>query len=189
MRTRTVADFAATLDAWKTPSVNHVCAGVDGTIGWFTAGLVPIRRNWEGLLPVAGDGRFEWAGFLKANQLPREINPSKGFFATANEMNLPKGWPHEERRISHEWAEASRAARIHEVLRDDEAHTVSAACRLQTDVRSLPAVRIGRLIDGLPASSEDAARGLALLRGWDRHLDVASPAAALFEVWWTLHLK
>ncbi len=189
MRTRTVADFAATLGAWRTPSVNHVCADVDGAIGWFAAGLVPIRRNWEGLLPVAGDGRFEWAGFLKANELPGEINPAKGFFASANEMNLPKGWPHQERRIGHEWAEASRAARIHEVLRDDEAHTVSAACRLQTDVRSLPAVRICRLMDGLAVSSEDAAKGLALLSDWNHDLDVASPAAALFEVWWTLHLK
>jgi penicillin G amidase len=189
MRTRTIADFAAALGAWRTPSVNHVCADVDGAIGWFTAGLVPIRRNWEGLLPVAGDSRFEWAGFLEADQLPREINPSKGFFATANEMNLPKGWPHKERRIGHEWSEASRAARIHEVLRNDEAHTVSAACRLQTDVRSLAAVRICRLTAGLHASSEDAGKGLALLRGWDCKLDVASPAAALFEVWWTLHLK
>jgi penicillin amidase len=189
MRTRTVADFAAALGAWKTPSVNHVCADVDGAIGWLAAGLVPIRRNWEGLQPVAGDGRFEWAGFLKADQLPRDINPSKGFFATANEMNLPEGWPHEERRISHEWAEPSRAARIHEVLRDDGAHTVSAACRLQTDVRSLPGGRICYLANGLPASSDDAAKGLALLRDWDHELDVASPAAALFEVWWTLHLK
>ncbi len=70
-----------------------------------------------------------------------------------------------------------------------EAHTVSAACRLQTDVRSLPAVRICRLIDDLPASCEDAAKGLALLRDWDHDLDAASPAAAVFEVWWTLHLK
>jgi penicillin amidase len=194
MRTRTVADFAATLGAWKTPSVNHVCADVDGATGWFAAGLVPVRRNWEGLLPVAGDGRFEWAGFLKADQLPREVNPAKGFFATANEMNLPEGWPHDERRIGHEWTDGSRAARIHEVLRSDGAHTVQAACSLQTDVRSLPAVRICRLIDGLPVSSpntadHDAAKGLALLRGWDCALDAASPAAALFEAWWTLHLK
>ena len=194
MRTQTVAGFAATLAAWKTPSVNHVCADVDGTTGWFAAGLVPVRRNWEGLLPVPGDGRFEWAGFVKAEHLPREINPPKGFFATANEMNLPEGWPHEERRISHEWTEGSRAARIHEVLRRDDAHTVAAACRLQTDVRSRPAVRICRLIEGLPVSSEDAAdrdaaKGVALLRGWDGALDQESPAAALFEVWWTLHLK
>jgi hypothetical protein len=84
MRTRTVADFAAALGAWRTPSVNHVCADVDGTIGWFAAGLVPIRPNWEGLLPVAGDGRFEWAGFLEADQLPREINPSKGHAANTS---------------------------------------------------------------------------------------------------------
>jgi penicillin amidase len=55
-------------------------------------------------------------------------------------------------------------------------------------------VRICRLIDGLPVSSpntadHDAAKGLALLRGWDCALDAASPAAALFEAWWTLHLK
>jgi penicillin G amidase len=194
MRTQTVAGFAATLDAWKTPSVNHVCADGNGAIAWFAAGLVPVRRNWEGLLPVPGDGRFEWAGFLKADQLPREIDPPKGFFATANEMNLPEGWPHGERRISHEWTEESRAARIHEVLRSDDAHTVAAACRLQTDVRSRPAERICGLLDGLPGSfrdtaDQDAARGLALLRGWDGALDGESPAAALFEVWWTLHLK
>jgi penicillin amidase len=189
MRTRTVADFAQALGSWRTPSVNHVCADVEGAIGWFTAGLVPIRRNWEGLLPVTGDGRFEWAGFLKPSQLPGGVNPSKGFFATANEMNVPKDWPHEACRIGYEWAEASRAARIHEVLGGDEAHTVSAACNLQTDVRSIPAVRICRLIDGLQASSEDVTRALALLRDWNHDLDVPSAPAALFEVWWTLHLK
>jgi penicillin G amidase len=189
MRTRTVADFAAALGAWKTPSVNHVCADIDGTIGWFAGGLVPIRRNWEGLLPVPGDGRFEWAGFLEPNQLPREINPPKGFFATANEMNLPHGWPYEERRIGYEWAEGSRAARLHEVLGADAAHTVSASCRLQTDVRSLPAARICRLIAGLRASSEEVQKGLALLRDWDHDLDTASAPAALFETWWMLHLK
>jgi penicillin G amidase len=194
MRARTAQEYAELLGDWKTPSVNHVCADVKGTIGWLAAGLVPVRRNWEGLLPVPGDGRFEWDGFLKPDQLPREINPSKGFFATANEMNLPQGWPHEERRIGHEWTEPSRATRIHEVLRGDGAHTVSAATRLQTDVRSLPAMRICRLLDSAAAASrettsEDAAIGLALLRDWNHDLDAASPAAGLFEVWWMLHLR
>jgi hypothetical protein len=57
----------------------------------------------------------------------------------------------------------------------------------RTDVRSLPAARIRRLIDGLLASSEDAAKGLALLRDWDHGLDVAgqnvfAPISGYFSI-------
>ncbi len=56
-------------------------------------------------------------------------------------------------------------------------------------MRSLPAERICRLMESLSPADEDAARGLALLQGWDHGLAAASAPAALFEVWWMIHLR
>ena len=52
------------------PGLNYVYADVKGNIGWIAAGLAPIRPNWDGLMPVPGDGRYEWAGFWPSGKLP-----------------------------------------------------------------------------------------------------------------------
>lgn len=187
-----VANFAATLDHWGTPSVNHVSADIDGTIGWFTAGFTPNRPNWHGLLPVPGDGSHEWNGFLPAASLPRLINPSEGFVASANEMNLPPDRAPDAPTIGHEWAEASRSLRIREVLSVDANHTLAASRALQTDVKSRPAQRLVGLFTGIagrcaPDGVQLAA--LALLKGWDHDLGASSAPAALFEVWWMKYLR
>ncbi|MGV8935804.1 MAG: penicillin acylase family protein [Allorhizobium sp.] len=191
MRADTVQAFADTLSRWGTPSVNHVSADIKGNIGWFTAGFTPVRENWEGLLPVPGDGRYEWDGFLAAEDLPRAINPQAGFVASANEMNLPSDRDPTAPSIGHEWAEVSRAERIKSVLAADQKHSLKASMALQTDVHSRPAaILCGLLADVFPQSSGATARTAAeLLRDWDHRLEAASAAAALFEVWWMKHLR
>ena len=67
-------------------------------------------------MPVPGDGRYEWNGFLSQNELPQSFNPPEGFIATANEMNLPPDFPIAERKVGFEWTDPSRATRIKEVL-------------------------------------------------------------------------
>ena len=193
MRASSVEAFGDALTAWGTPSVNHVAADTSGTIGWFTAGSTPVRPNWNGLLPVPGDGSYEWDGFLPADQLPRAINPAAGFAATANEMNLPADRPVDAPSIGHEWAERSRATRIKSVLAKDTAHSVEAAMALQTDVFSRPAARICALIDPAlatqAATSADLSLAADFLTDWNFKLEAGSGPAALFEVWWMLHLK
>ena len=44
-------------------------------------------------MPVPGDGRYEWKGFLRQDELPQSFNPPEGFISTANEMNLPPDFP------------------------------------------------------------------------------------------------
>ena len=78
---------------WGAPSENQVYADTQGNIGWIAGGRSPLRPNWDGLMPVPGDGRYEWAGFLKGEELPQVYNPAEGWFATANEMNMPAGLP------------------------------------------------------------------------------------------------
>jgi penicillin amidase len=182
-------DFAKAMAHWGTPPVNHVYADSSGNIAWMTAGLAPRRPNWDGLLPVPGDGTYEWDGFHAPEDLPREINPARGFVATANEMNLPAGYSYAERKLSFEWSERSRATRIMEALSENRSYSLADSMALQCDVVSIPARRLLPLLAGLGRSDEELALASDLLRAWDCRLGPESAAAALFELWWSRHLK
>jgi penicillin amidase len=189
MRTRNFDDFRAAMRKWGVPAVNQVYADRGGTIGWVVAGVAPGRENWDGLLPVPGDGRFEWKGFVDPDHLPWVRNPPEGFFATSNEMNVPGDWPHLSRPIGYEWWERSRAVRVHEVLEAQPAHTVEDSKALQTDVFSVPARRLQPILAALQARGSEASPALELLRHWDLKLTSESAAGSLFELWWSHHLK
>jgi penicillin amidase len=146
MRARTVTEFREALRWWAVPAVNQIYADCGGDIAWIAAGASPVRPNWDGLLPVPGDGRYEWNGFLDPGLLPMEHNPASGFVASANAMNLPADWPHAERPMGHEWDDPSRARRIDEMLRNRSGHSIRGSSDLQLDVLSIPARGVwGRL--------------------------------------------
>ena len=63
-------EFKAACTFSHMPSENMVWVDRKGNIGWQAAGIQPIRRNWSGLLPVPGDGRYEWDGYLPIASLP-----------------------------------------------------------------------------------------------------------------------
>ena len=90
---KTWEEFKAATSFNNMPSENMVWVDRQGTIGWQAAGIQPIRRNWSGVLPVPGDGRYEWDGFLPITSLPSEVNPGRGFIATANNFLMPKDYP------------------------------------------------------------------------------------------------
>ncbi|KAG0774805.1 hypothetical protein G6F21_014073 [Rhizopus arrhizus] len=108
-----------------TPSENMVYADVDGNIGWFGGSIAPIRPrgDWSGMLPVPGNGDFEWRGILPGSALPRAFNPPEGYVATANEYNLPADYAYKE-MSARTGAEPYRVQRIREVLADGKGLTV-----------------------------------------------------------------
>jgi penicillin amidase len=187
MRAQNFEEFRNAMRRWGAPSVNQVYADTTGRIAWLPVGYTPVRPNWDGLFPVPGDGRYEWTGFLDPDALPRIVDPPQGFVTTANEMNLPDDWDHRAAAVGFEWTEASRAARIREALSSERPHSVATSCSLQTDELSIPARRVLAVLWSAPG--QDATGALDLLRGWDMRLSADSAQAALFEVWWTKHLK
>jgi penicillin amidase len=189
MRAENFPEFRKAMSGWGAPSINMIYADTKGDIAWLPSGYMPKRPNWNGLLPVPGDGTHEWQGFIARDDLPLRFNPPEGFVATANEMNLPADWPHAKLPVSHEWTERSRATRIHEVLGARKDETVASSCALQTDVVSMPARRLTQLLAGLGGGAAELAPALALLRGWDGALAAESGAACLFELWWMRHLR
>lgn len=182
------AGFRRAMAEWGAPSENQVYADTAGNIGWIVGGRSPLRPNWDGLLPVPGDGRYEWAGFLKGEELPHALNPPEGWFATANEMNLPRDYPYRERKPGFEWSDPSRVTRIKEVLGANARVTLADAMALQTDNASVVGRRLTALLAPLRSDDPGLSEALRLLKGWDHRTTADSAGAALFEVWMTKHL-
>jgi penicillin G amidase len=177
--------FLSAAARWKLPTENLVYADVDGNIGWIAAGLMPIRR-WSGLLPVPGDGRYEWQGFLPVDELPQTYNPASGMIVTANNNILPPGYTHS---LSYEWAPPYRAQRITDVLRTASGLTVADLERLQQDEYSIPASQlVPRLLDAARRShasppSPPSLADLEPLRAWSYVMSRDGAAPLLYEVW------
>lgn len=188
MRARSWDEFLAAMNRWGAPPENQLYADPAGTIGWKPAGLTPIRPNWDGTLPVPGDGRYEWAGFRDMDELPVAVNPPQGWLATANEMNLPDGFP-ADKVVSFDWYAPTRAERLAELFDRQPRFSPEDCVRLQSDTVSLPARRIVRRLAGVHADDPATATALAMLTGWDGDLAADSAAAALFEVWYRRHLR
>jgi len=188
LQAKTWDDFKAASGNWGAPPLNLVYADTAGNIGWAASGRVPVRKNWDGLLPVPGDGRYEWAGFQGKDVLPSRFNPAEGFIATANEMNLPAGFPNEQNRIAFEWTDRSRIDRINELLRANDKQSLADSMAIQTDAVSSQSRRAIALL--APVISQDAgvAKALALLKGWDNNESTSSTPAAIYEVWATKYL-
>ena len=145
-------EFREALDFFQTPSENMVWADREGNIGWQAAGICPIRPNWNGLLPVPGDGRFEWEGYLPIHMLPNIANPPGGIVATANQNNLPEGYPY---GVGYLWSDPFRHSRVVEFLNQKGRFTLDDMAELQLDVVSIPARQLVPLLDGL--ESKDSA--------------------------------
>jgi penicillin amidase len=189
MRAKDFNAFKAALVNWGAPTLNQVYADVKGNIGWAPSGLAPKRPNWDGLLPVPGDGRYEWGGIWRGPDLPSIYNPKIGFIATANGYNIPDGYPARERKLGFEWTNPSRRDRVHEVLGGMNKVSIEDSERLQNDIVSIPARRLVALLAPLSSSDEKTSRALAFLRNWDGRLAADSPQAALEEVWNLRHLR
>jgi len=176
-------DWRGLQEAFKMhPSpTNFHYADVAGNTGWQAIGFMPVRKRGAGLMPVPGDSRYDWTGMRDHRALPSEYNPAKGWFASANQDNLPPDWP-ADRIPAFDFRDPYRYQRIADVLSHQNSHALADSIALQHDTLSTPA---RQLVGLMPAAPSEAARpAVLLLRGWDCRLDAASGPAALFEILW-----
>jgi penicillin amidase len=142
---RSWQEFRAATAFHRMPAENLVWVDTSGTIGWQAVGFAPIRTGWTGLVPVPGDGRYEWNGFLPILELPHLVDPPSGHIATANENNVPAGYAHAN-ALGRQWAEPWRVQRIREVLDTTTRATAHSMAALQQDVTSLVSRRLAHTI-------------------------------------------
>jgi len=175
-------DFFDRAMSWKVPTHNLICGDADGNIALQVSGLTPDRDGWNGRLPVPGTGKYEWKGLR--SDLPREMNPARGYIATANDNTHPPGY--KGRPVfyhSTEGVSTSRITRIHQILSTGKILSVQDHQRIQHDAYSLVAERDIPLFKGWTAKDPDAERARALVAGWDGILTRETTAGAIFVRW------
>ena len=181
--------FESAMPRWKVPSENIVYADRQGNIGEHSAGLAPWRKTWTGMLPVPGNGAFEWSGFVPTPDLPHSFNPAADFIATANQKMIPDHYGY---AVGYEWEDPARYLRAKELLEAAKSTghklTVADMEAFQLDVVSLHARALQNLLrtalaDETIKAPEQDRSAAQLLLSWDCALRADSPQAALYELW------
>jgi len=184
-RAREWDGFLAAARDLQSPQQNIVYADIEGNIGFIAAGRVPQRKpgnDLKGMAPAPGwQEKYDWAGYIPFEQLPRSVNPGSGAIVTANHRITPPGYPH---FISSDWEPPYRADRIQQLLDATPKHTTSSFARIQADVVSL-AMRasLPNLLATRPRS-EAARKALALLAKWDGEMAAGRAEPLIAWAWW-----
>ncbi len=180
---RSVDDFLAASADYVAPMQNMVVADAQ-RIAMVAAGRVPLRKpenDLRGLVPVPGwDPKYDWAGYVPADATPRELDPARGWIATANQRIHGPQYPH---FITSDWMAPYRQQRIERLLAARPLHSLDSLAAIQADVlstatqRLLPWLRRAHSIHPLaePARSE--------LEGFEGTMAAERAAPLIFWAW------
>ncbi len=155
-------------------------ADVEGNIGYWVTGTVPVRASGQGMFPAEGwTGESEWVGVVPFEEMPHALNPAEGFLVSANNRLVDDDYPH---FLGNAWMNGFRARRLVEVIRSKASFSADDARELQMDLVTLACGDLmGPLEDVEP--SEPALRDLMdRLRKWDGRLTGDSTAGAIYAV-------
>ncbi|GAA6750305.1 penicillin acylase family protein [Thermus antranikianii] len=176
-------EFVAALSHYSAPSQNFVYADVEGNIGYIAPGKFPIRREGHtGMVPVPGNGEWDWQGYRKPEDWPKVLNPKEGFLVTANNKVTPQVFPY---ALTYDWAEPYRAERIRELLLAKERLSLEDMKAIQQDQKTLLFRDFRPVLELLNPLSERAKAVRERLLAWDGSMDKGSEEALVFALWYT----
>ncbi|MDZ8188816.1 MAG: penicillin acylase family protein [Nostoc sp. ChiSLP02] len=175
-------EFRTAARNYDVPSQNLVYADVDGNIGYQMPGKFPIRSKGDGRYPVPGwTDEYEWQGYIDFEELPKSFNPAAGFIATANN-SVMRDYPYV---ITTDWVYGYRAQDIVEMIsQQTRPISLKDVQQMQGSDRNLNARTLVPLVQSLTLDTPRLQAAQKLLKDWNLQLEMASPAAAVFEVFW-----
>ena len=180
-RARNWEEFRDALRYFTVPGQNIIYADVEGNIGYQATGLIPIRAQGDGRVPVPGwTDAYEWVRFILYEEMPFSFNPASGQIVTANNRVVGDEYPY---LLTHDWTAPYRAQRIIDLLADRKGLTIQDFQAIQADVYSIPAARlVPYILNAARPQGFLEEEALERLKAWDYRMDADSPAASIFEV-------
>lgn len=173
-------DFVGAMRYIDGPELSIAYADVDGNIGYWMTGAVPVRAGGDGRVPVPGwTGEYEWVGRIPFEEMPHALNPEQGYIATCNHRIVPDDYPH---FLGNIWNNGYRARRLIEVLESRERFTLADCRHLQADFGSVPGRELLKHLEGLAPGEPALQQALHCLRTWDGKLTAGTVGGTLYKV-------
>jgi penicillin amidase len=176
-------EFTAALKSYTGPTQSMVYADVDGHIGYYAAGVVPIRKSGDGSVPYDGStDAGEWVSYIPFVKLPHLYDPPSGMVVTANQRLVGTDYPY---FLTHSWAQPYRSRRIFDLLNQKPKLTAEDFRAIQGDVYSISGMTFARgaakILQGqLTGPADDRLRdSVAAFATWDGQVEVASKIAVV----------
>jgi penicillin amidase len=176
-------DCLINADFMKSPPTNLVCASADGAIAFRVSAAAPKRRGWDGRLPVPGTGAFEWDGLR--SDLPQELNPDRGWIATANNNIHPPGYKNPlffDGQAPY-WRHQRIANLLETAVKAKKKLTVEDLRVMLRDSFKTEAEDVRSWFVGWTASVPDVERARRAIEQWDAVMRKDSAAAAIYDTW------
>lgn len=174
-------EFLEQLRYYHAPDENMVCGDTRGNIAWEATALTPDRgERWFGRIPVPGNGDYEWQGF-RHDDLPRELNPERGWITTSNHNIQPEGY---YPPIMFEGpGPSTRHERLRNVFSDSSGFSVEDVERLLHDAYFPRAEQDKAVLSGWTASDEDVEWARQQIVEWDGWYMKESVGATVHNFW------
>jgi len=172
-------EFVEAVKLFEVPSHNFVYADIQGNIGYYLSGKIPLRKKEAALFPFPGwKEEGNWTGFLEEEKKPNLYNPDEDFIVTANNKIIPEDFPY---YISCDWLSPFRALRIKELLLQQEKHNIESLQRIQNDVFSKKAELFLAYVKEIKEARGKVKDAFEIIKNWDLKMTFGKEAA-LFEV-------
>ena len=175
-------EFTAALSTYGGPTQNFVYADVDGHIGYYGAGKIPIRKSGDGSVPYDGStDAGEWTGWIPFDKMPHSFDPPSGIIVTANQRVAGTDYPY---FLTRSWAQPYRARRIYDLLNQKPKLTTDDFRKIQGDVYSIGLASFAHdsakiLKSQLPADDQKLRDSVDALEKWNAEVNVESSVAPL----------
>jgi penicillin amidase len=173
-------DFVEAMRFIEAPPLNVAYADVDGNIGYWVTGKVPIRSKGDGRVPVPGwTGEYEWVDDVPFEKMPHAFNPQEGYVVTCNHRIIPDDYPY---WLGADWMNGYRARRIIEIFKGKEKLSSDDFKALHLDFMCIPGLEFVSRLKNLESDDSDIQIALDLLLAWDGILSPTNLGGTVYEV-------
>ncbi len=180
-RAKNWKEFTAAISNYPGATQNFVYADVDGHIGYYGAGYIPIRKSGDGSTPYDGakdDG--EWTGYIPFDKLPHVFDPPSGMIVTANARIVGRDYPY---HLTHNWSVTYRQTRINDLLKAKNKLTIDDFRTVLADVYAIGGKsfsdEVVKFFGANADGDEKFKETLKLLAAWDGNVTPDSKAAVV----------